>query len=60
METKAKPFLVQNAVRMLEHGKLILPASEDVPDKLVGTMRSYQFIGVGENGVPKYTKGNTH
>jgi hypothetical protein len=45
---------------MLENGKLILPASEDTPDKLVGIMRSYQFIGVTENGIPKYTKGNTH
>lgn len=58
--TKSKPFLVQNSVRMLESSKLILPASEDVPDKLVGIMRQYQFIGVTENGVPKYTKGNTH
>lgn len=59
-ETKQKPFLVSNSVRMLENGKLILPASEDTPDKLVGIMRSYQFIGVTENGIPKYTKGNTH
>lgn len=56
----AKDFMVSNAKRMLENGRLILPKSEDIKSKLIGQMRSYVVEKVLENGSVKYSKGNVH
>jgi len=56
----AKDFMVSNAKRMLENGRLILPKSEDIKSKLIGQMRSYVVKKVLENGSVKYSKGNVH
>jgi len=55
-----KPVMVDISVRYLEEDKIILPASEDYPSKLIGQMRNYVIEGYGAKGVPNYTKGNVH
>lgn len=55
-----KPVMVDISVRYLEEDKIILPASEDYPSKLIGQMRNYIIEGYGAKGVPNYTKGNVH
>lgn len=55
-----KPVMVSISVRFLEEDKIILPASEDYPSKLIGQMRNYVIEGYGAKGVPNYTKGYVH
>jgi len=55
-----KPFMVNLAVRRLEDGQIILPASEDMKNGLVGQMRDYTVVRETALGQPVYSDNNDH
>lgn len=63
----AKPFIVQQTAKLLEDGRLVLPASEDTSLSgdhavfgLVQQMRNYIVEGYSVLGLPRYSQGQDH
>lgn len=68
---RSKDFMVQNAVKLLEDGCLILPKEEDTsavagegadPSRIgiVQQMRNFEIVGFTATGKPKYSQGHEH
>lgn len=55
-----KPFMVNNAMTIVERNEIVLPESEDEKIKLVGQMREYVIEKISTYGQPTYSKGNDH
>ena len=55
-----KTHMVSISARYVENNRIIMPASEDYPGKLVGIMRNYAIEKIGSNGEPQYSKGKVH
>lgn len=55
-----KPFIVNNCVKRLEDGHIILPEEEDVKHGLVGQMRDYTVIRRTAMGQPIYSDDDDH
>lgn len=53
-----KPFMVDNASRIVEDRRIILPDSEDSKTLLVGQMREYTIIRRSQTGHPIYSPDN--
>ena len=53
-----KPFMVDNAMRVVESHRIVLPDCEDEKTKLVGQMREYLVIRRGLSGQPVYSPLN--
>lgn len=53
-----KPFMVNNAARIVEAKRIILPDCEDEKIRLVGQMREYLVINRSDTGRPIYSKDN--
>lgn len=63
----AKPFIVQQTAKLLEDGRLILPAAEDTSITgdsaqmgLIQQMRNYIVEGYSILGLPRYSQGQDH
>lgn len=62
-----KPFLVNQLVRVLDEGMLVLPKSEDtrvvrqdMDMGIVQQMRNFRIEGYSVHGLPKYSQGQDH
>jgi hypothetical protein len=53
-----KPFMVDNAARIIEDRRMILPDCEDEKALLVGQMREYVVIRRSQSGYPVYSPDN--
>jgi replicative DNA helicase len=55
-----KTHMVSVSARYVENNRVIMPASEDYPGKLVGIMRNYAIEKITSGGEPQYSKGKVH
>ena len=60
VKKRAKYFMVENSVRVVEDHNLVMPVLEDDQNRLIGQMREYRVERRNESGVPVYSKGNDH
>lgn len=68
IKKRAKPYLVDHTVKLLEDGCLILPESEDYSDigegtrdvGLVAQMRNFYIKGYSVYNYPTYSQGDDH
>lgn len=60
IKKRAKYFIVENSVRVVENHDLILPISEEEKTRLIGQLREYRVERRNESGIPVYSKGNDH